>query len=91
MASMGHRDWTKDARSVSDADWAVKSISEGSGGSRIKVEQDLQGFMFQAQVTNTIYVLNVSLLEGDYSAACRIHGKTLNFAKCRMFYHIRKL
>ena len=56
---MGHRDWTKDARSISDVDWARKSISEGFGGSRIKLERDLQGFIFQAQVT--IYVLNVSI------------------------------
>ena len=37
--------------SISDVDWAGKSISEGSGGSRIKIERDVQGFMFQARVT----------------------------------------
>ena len=45
----------KDVRSISDVDWAGKLISEGSGGSGIKTEQDIDRFIFHGELFFLFY------------------------------------
>ena len=57
---------------------AGKSISEDSGGSRIKIERDVQGFMFRAQV-------KVAAIRNQLPYVSAKSGKIWPFEKSKKF------
>ena len=66
---------------IGEFQWQCASIKIAKKGKRPDF-QALMSFLENHPLTQ---------LEGDNSATCRIFCKTKNSAKCRMFYHIRKL